>query len=118
MILGFGVVMIGIIGVVGASLAAPFAVVVGGIHKLRGGRLGGLPSGMLTWVVLTTGLIVTMCLGLTGNAARGVGAFGIDFEVLMGVVPYAWLLAAGLWLGFSVAARRRGGADESNDPPE
>lgn len=52
MLLGFfGVIVLGNIGVVGASLAASFAVLVGGLPRIRGGRRGGLPSGMFTWVL-------------------------------------------------------------------
>jgi hypothetical protein len=102
-------------------LAAPFAVIVGGVHKIRGGQGGGLPSGMRVWVVLTTVVIVGMGLGLTGNAGSGMGVFGVDFDALLVVVPYAWLATAILWLGFFLAARRRVGADkpapESSDPP-
>jgi Zn-dependent protease len=109
MILGFGVVLIGVIGVVGASVAVPPAVIVGGVMKLRRGR--GLAAGLLAWVLLTIAAIVGMFLGLSGNAGHGMYVYGASFEDVTAVVPWAWLAAAVAWLGFFIAARRQAGAE-------
>lgn len=107
MILGFGVIVIGIIGAVGASLAAPLAVIVSGVAKLRG--RSGVGTGMLAWVVLTAAAIVAMFLGLEGNAGHGMSVHGLQLERLLGVAPWALLVAALAWYGFSIAARRGDG---------
>lgn len=105
MILGFGVIVIGVIGAVAASVAAPPAVIIGGVAKLRGRR--GLVSGLIAWVLLTIAAIVGMFLGLSGDAGRGMDVFGLGLDELLAAAPWAWLAAALAWLGFFVAARRR-----------
>lgn len=105
MILGFGVIVLGFIGAIGASLAAPLAVIVGGVAKLRG--RGGLATSLLAWAALTAAAIVVMVLGLGGNAGHGVNVHGVALEDLLQVAPWALLAAAVAWLGFSVAARRQ-----------
>lgn len=112
MIVGFGVIVLAIIGAVGASLAAPFAVAIGGVLGADGNRGGRLAVGLRAWVALTTAAIVGMCLGLTGNAGSGMLVLGTPIEDLLALAPWALLLAASMAIGFFVAARRRAGDDE------
>ncbi len=107
MVLGFGVIVLGILGAGAASLAAPLAVVVGGVTRLRGLRRGGLAAGLLAWVALTTAICVAMFLGLTGDAGRGVQVHGLELEDLLAVAPWAWLAAAALAVVFAVLVRGR-----------
>jgi hypothetical protein len=104
MILGYGVIILGIIGAVAASVAALPAVIIGGVIKLRGGR--GLASGLLAWVGLTIAASVGMILGLSGDAGRGMDVHGLSFEDLLAIAPWALLAAAVAWLGFFIAGRR------------
>lgn len=99
MILGFGVVYLGMLGVVAASLAAPFAAVIDGVARLRGAPSAGLRA----WVWLTTAALVVLFLEGGPNAASGVDFYGIPISF----VPWAWLVTALAWLGFFLAARRR-----------
>lgn len=107
MLIGFGVIVLAVIGALAASLSAPLAVVVGGVSRLRGARRGGLATGFLTWVALTTAGIVALFLGLAGDAGSGVRIFGADLEELLALAPWAWLLAALAGVGFFAAARAR-----------
>lgn len=115
MILAFGVIILAFIGAIGASLAAPLAVVVGGVTRARGGRRW-LAAGLLTWVGLTAAVIAGMVLGMAGDAGRGVDVFGVPLDDLLALAPVAWLLAALIGVGFAVAARRRGGGDGPASP--
>ncbi len=107
MILGFGVIVLGIIGAVGASLAAPFAVVVGGVSELREVPRDGLAMGLFAWVPLTAAAIVGLYLGIGGNADSGMTVHGAALEDLLWLVPLAWVLAVLAWLGFFTARQRR-----------
>lgn len=106
MILGFGAILLGFIGAIGASVAAPLAAIAGGVAKLRGGR--GFAVGMLTWVLATAVAITVMILGLGGDAGRGVDVHGVPIDDLIEAAPWALLAAVVVWIGFSIAASRRG----------
>lgn len=107
MIVGFGVILLAFLGATAASLAAPLAVIVGGVMRLRGHPRGGLAGGLLAWVALTGAVCVGLFVGLTGDAGRGVKVHGLELEALLATAPWSLGAAAVAAVAFSVAARRR-----------
>jgi cytochrome c oxidase assembly factor CtaG len=106
-ILGFGVVMLAVIGAIGAAFGAPLAALVIALSR----RKDDEPSGgafLLRWVQCTVVVIVVLCLGLSGNAASGVAVHGAEIEDLLAMAPWLLLLAAGIHFGFRWAQRPPG----------
>lgn len=98
MILGFGVIMLAVIGAIGGAFAAPLAALWAALSRPKDDEHSG--GVLLRWVLCTAVVIVVQFLGLSGNAASGVEVYGAQIEDLLALAPWLLLLAAGIHLGF------------------
>lgn len=99
MILGFGGIMLVVLGAIGAAFAAPLAALLTVLSRREDDKRGG-GAILRRWVLCTAVVIVVLCLGLSGNAAHGIAVYGVQIEDLLVQAPWLLLLAAGIHFKF------------------
>ena len=108
MVLAYGVFILGYIGLLACSVAAPIGVFVGGITRLKGMGGQGIGLALLAWMLSTVAFIVVGVQSLSGNA-EDMKLFGLDFDdaVLDRVIPVAWFIALVIGILFNMLIKRQ-----------